>query len=95
MGLLAFGTEDGRVGLYEVHSQRYTSLPSAHRNTIYELAWRRVCVHVRVVFICLYQDGEAVVLTRIKKHISMCIYFFHVCVFPLYTQHDYHIAVAY
>lgn len=31
----------GRVGLYEVFSQRYTALPAAHRNaTVYELSWR-------------------------------------------------------
>ncbi|XP_072120245.1 gem-associated protein 5 [Mobula birostris] len=38
--LLAFGTEDGKVGIYEIYSNKSPQISSSyHRKTVYALAW--------------------------------------------------------
>lgn len=39
-GLLAFGTDDGRIGLLEVYQQKTTLFSSSHRGTVYQLEWK-------------------------------------------------------
>ncbi len=40
--LLAFGTEEGQVGLYDLERDRSVLLASSHRRIVYGLAWVRV-----------------------------------------------------
>lgn len=39
-GILAFGTDDGRIGLLDIYQQKLTLFSSYHRAVIYELEWK-------------------------------------------------------
>ena len=43
-GILAFGTEDGHVGCYNVISKKYDLAISYHRKSVYSLAWGPNCI---------------------------------------------------
>jgi len=37
LGVLAYGTEDGRVGIYDIYSFKHIQFTSYHRKTVYAL----------------------------------------------------------
>ena len=43
-GLLAYGTDDGRVGIYDVLSSKAPQISSTyHRATVFGVAWGPMC----------------------------------------------------
>ena len=38
-GFLAYGTEDGKVGVFEVETGKNTQFGTHHRGTVYSLGW--------------------------------------------------------
>ncbi|XP_047143757.1 gem-associated protein 5 isoform X1 [Hydra vulgaris] len=62
-GILAFGTEDGHVGCYNVLSKKYDIATSYHQKSVYCLAWGPNCISIDERINSLYTiGGEGTIL---------------------------------
>lgn len=74
-GRLGFGTDDGRVGVFDTLSNKPPSISSHyHRRTVYVVAWGPACSTVseeenETLFV-IYSVGDGIILSHDPKKIS-------------------------